>query len=134
MKRYLYSIVAVALMSTACVNDDIATQEETSQNNEFVIPDGANRGEVIIKFKPEMESILDQTLTRSGGEATRSGIPSTDEVLDILGAYSFERVFPVDTRHEARTREEGLHLWYICLLYTSPSPRDPKTSRMPSSA
>ena len=23
---------------------------------------------------------------------------------------------------------------YVCLLYTSPSPRDPKTSRMPSSA
>ena len=23
---------------------------------------------------------------------------------------------------------------YLCLLYTSPSPRDPKTSRMPSSA
>ena len=26
------------------------------------------------------------------------------------------------------------HPAYICLLYTSPSPRDPKTSRMPSSA
>ena len=25
-------------------------------------------------------------------------------------------------------------LLYFCLLYTSPSPRDPKTSRMPSSA
>ena len=25
-------------------------------------------------------------------------------------------------------------LYYPCLLYTSPSPRDPKTSRMPSSA
>ena len=24
--------------------------------------------------------------------------------------------------------------YYACLLYTSPSPRDPKTSRMPSSA
>ena len=24
--------------------------------------------------------------------------------------------------------------YYFCLLYTSPSPRDPKTSRMPSSA
>ena len=24
--------------------------------------------------------------------------------------------------------------YYDCLLYTSPSPRDPKTSRMPSSA
>ena len=27
-----------------------------------------------------------------------------------------------------------LHLRESCLLYTSPSPRDPKTSRMPSSA
>ena len=24
--------------------------------------------------------------------------------------------------------------YIVCLLYTSPSPRDPKTSRMPSSA
>ena len=27
-----------------------------------------------------------------------------------------------------------IYLSYNCLLYTSPSPRDPKTSRMPSSA
>jgi serine protease len=61
-----------------------------------------------------MSSILDQaqmSKTRSG-KATRSGIPSTDEVLDILGSYSFERVFPVDANTEARTREAGLHLWY----------------------
>ena len=34
-------------------------------------------------------------------------------------------------------RDETLHcnsMIRICLLYTSPSPRDPKTSRMPSSA
>ena len=31
-----------------------------------------------------------------------------------------------------RETEDGRFL--ICLLYTSPSPRDPKTSRMPSSA
>ena len=30
--------------------------------------------------------------------------------------------------------EEILDKLYTCLLYTSPSPRDPKTSRMPSSA
>ena len=114
MNKYLYSIMAVALMATACVKDDIAQQNPSQEHNaEVVIPEGANPGEVIIKFKPEMEAILDQTMTRSGGEATRSGIPSTDEVLDILGAYSFERVFPVDIRHEARTREDGLHLWYI---------------------
>lgn len=62
-----------------------------------------------------MSEILDRTLkiaTRSGGAMTRSGIPSTDEVLDILGAYHFERIFPVDTKNEERTRAAGLHLWY----------------------
>ena len=114
MNKYLYSIMAVALLAAACVKDDIATKMPSEEHNsEVVVPEGANRGEVIIKFKPEMEAILDQTMTRSGGEATRSGIPSTDEVLDILGAYSFERVFPIDARHEMRTREDGLHLWYI---------------------
>ena len=32
--------------------------------------------------------------------------------------------------YEMKLYEDG----YFCLLYTSPSPRDPKTSRMPSSA
>ena len=54
-----------------------------------------------------------------------------------------KRPFALTVAPEAPWREE--HLWapyvvenggtyYICLLYTSPSPRDPKTSRMPSSA
>ena len=30
--------------------------------------------------------------------------------------------------------DQGLATCIACLLYTSPSPRDPKTSRMPSSA
>ena len=32
------------------------------------------------------------------------------------------------------TEAEIKSLMHTCLLYTSPSPRDPKTSRMPSSA
>ena len=34
---------------------------------------------------------------------------------------------------EIRTKH-GIAGYKVCLLYTSPSPRDPKTSRMPSSA
>lgn len=111
MKRTL--IFATLLFAAGCVKDNLDITPIEQDNTAMVIPVDANLGEVIIKFKPEMENILDQTMTRSGGEATRSGIPSTDEVLDILGAYSFERVFPVDPRHEERTREAGLHLWYI---------------------
>ena len=111
MRKYLY--IVMALMACACVNDDNVVMPSEEVATPVLIPEDILEGEVIIKFKPEMESILDETMTRSCGVATRSGIPTTDEVLEILGAYSFERVFPVDNRHEERTRDNGLHLWYI---------------------
>lgn len=111
MKRVV--LFATLLLAVGCHKDNFDIAPVEQENATLPIPVDANLGEAIIKFKPEMEDILDMTMTRSGGEATRSGIPSTDEVLDILGAYSFERVFPVDPRHEERTREAGLHLWYI---------------------
>ena len=40
----------------------------------------------------------------------------------------------VDLFKRAIQADPQLAQAYICLLYTSPSPRDPKTSRMPSSA
>ena len=112
MRRYI-TIVAAAALAMGCVNESTSIPSPDTTPTTVVIPEGATAGEVIIKFSSEMEAILDQTMTRSCGEATRSGIPSTDEVLDILGAYSFERVFPIDSANEARTREAGLHLWYI---------------------
>ena len=36
--------------------------------------------------------------------------------------------------YDPRLKQERLRQIEACLLYTSPSPRDPKTSRMPSSA
>lgn len=103
----------VALALTGC-SDSLSTIGSSDGNSEITIPADAEAGELLIKFSPEMSDILDQAQlgkTRAG-KATRSGIPSTDEVLDILGSYSFERVFPVDANTEARTREAGLHLWY----------------------
>lgn len=101
------------LTFTACYNEESIVIPSDNPTKPVTLPEDATQGEVIIKFKPEMEAILDATMTRSGGAATRSGMPSTDEVLDILGAYHFERVFPVDSCHEERTRQNGMHLWYI---------------------
>ena len=111
MKKYIYMVVA--LLMGACYNEEVNIIPADDNTTSVTLPGDATPGEVIIKFKPEMEALLDATMTRSGGVATRSGIPSTDEVLEILDAYHFERVFPVDQRHEMRTRENGLHLWYI---------------------
>ena len=113
MKKKFFYIAMVALALTGC-SDSLSTIDSSEGKSDITIPSDAEAGELLIKFAPEMSSILDQaqmSKTRSG-KATRSGIPSTDEVLDILGSYSFERVFPVDANTEARTREAGLHLWY----------------------
>ena len=113
MKKKFFYIAMVALALTGC-SDSLSTIDSSEGKADITIPSDAEAGELFIKFAPEMSSILDQaqmSKTRSG-KATRSGIPSTDEVLDILGSYSFERVFPVDANTEARTREAGLHLWY----------------------
>ena len=61
--------------------------------------------------------------------------PASVEQQRVLGntapsIYDLRNLFQVNV-------EEGRHLWamvYLCLLYTSPSPRDKRQSRMPSSA
>lgn len=113
MKKKFFYIAMVALALTGC-SDSLSTIGSSDGNSEITIPADAEAGELLIKFSPEMSDILDQAQLGKirAGKATRSGIPSTDEVLDILGSYSFERVFPVDANTEARTREAGLHLWY----------------------
>lgn len=114
--KILYSAI-FALSLAACTDDTLTPAIDAPEaETEVTIPAGAKSGELLIKFKPEMTEILDKTLSavsRSGGAASRSGIPSTDEVLEILGGYRFERVFPVDEATEERTRAAGLHLWYV---------------------
>lgn len=108
--RKILSYILLAVFIISCQDnsvDNVCAVERESA----VIADGAVEGELLIKFDSSMERILD-THFATRAVATRSGIPSTDEVLEILGAYRIERVFPIDPRTEERTREAGLHLWY----------------------
>ena len=116
MKRtYIYALI-IGLFVTACNDVEFIVQNDVvAESEEIFIPEGAEEGELLIKFVPEMTSILDQIAEEAAANQvmTRSGIPSTDEVLRILGGYELERVFPVDPRHEERARANGMHLWYI---------------------
>ena len=116
-RPFIYSVLFAFALSS-CNDNEIVNDIPEAQEPSLSLTVDAIDGELLIKFSPEMTSILDSyfvTRAAGAGKATRSGIPSTDEVLGILGAYSFERVFPVDPRTEERTREAGLHLWYkVC--------------------
>ena len=55
--------------------------------------------------------------------------------LQILNQIKKNLPFPVSIHDYENTKEElRLKYRYLCLLYTSPSPRDKRQSRMPSSA
>ena len=113
-RLFIYSAFLALALSSCDKNENENYVPEKQETSSSLTADAVD-GELLIKFSPEMTGILDgyfATRAAVAGKATRSGIPSTDEVLAILGTYSFERVFPVDPRTEERTREAGLHLWY----------------------
>ena len=57
------------------------------------------------------------------------------EEFEALPKEEQEWAVTKEERDEAISKEDNLRdLCYHCLLYTSPSPRDLSTSRMPSSA
>ena len=115
MNKYLVSALsALALTAfSACSTDEPA---EPVRNGGSESEPVEMSGEVIVKFDASVSDLLDEigaAQTRSGAPATRSGIYSFDEVLDMLGECELERVFPVDNLHEERSRQAGLHLWYV---------------------
>ena len=114
MKRHLIYALLIGLFVTACNDIELPVQQGVeTETTDIFIPEDATEGELLIKFVPEMTDVLDQMAETAAPTMTRSGIPSTDEVLRILGGYELERVFPVDPRHEERARANGMHLWYI---------------------
>ena len=67
----------------------------------------------------------------SSGGASGGGI--TPEAVEAMFKQLGNQIDEL-TKHAVKTDEELAHLNKACLLYTSPSPRDLSTSRMPSSA
>lgn len=113
MKRNnIFAILALSLLAfTACSTDDFPTDAPAPDSGKNEKPVA---GELMVKFSEEVSELLDQAAARTrSGKATRSGVLSVDEVLDIVGGYEIERVFPLDPRTEERTRASELNRWYV---------------------
>ena len=116
--KNIYKIVLMAgvLMAglSACSLDEPVTGVEPQKV--APVSTDAVAGELLVRFDESVSEILDKAglITKSGeASATRSGVLSVDEVLDLVEGYQIERVFPVDARSEAKVRQDGLHLWYV---------------------
>ena len=107
-KVNIYALGALALMTALCACSKDALEERKEPGS--VWEPASLDGEVVVKFAPYVSDILEKS---SGVAATCSGVLSVDEVLDIVGGYELERVFPSDPRFADREKEAGLNLWYL---------------------
>jgi len=82
--------------------------------------------------------ILVAAIGRAGmitGDFVKPGATVIDVGINkVTDPAEFKRLFAGNARREQIFRSKGATLVGDCLLYTSPSPRDLSTSRMPSSA
>ena len=84
----------------------------------------------------EERTVLRGRRTTSCGRPVLLQLPREGSLQhgDLLGDQSGSTVVEVTAAPEALLRVQGSHPLELCLLYTSPSPRDGLLSRMPSSA
>lgn len=106
MKQHiLYGLLLLlCLVQSACVKEEVIS-EQTEQ------PFAQN--EILVKFSSEVADMISEAEPTRSGKVTRSGLPSVDMVMELIGTYELERVFPYDEKREAQTRQSGLHQWYV---------------------
>ena len=105
-------LLCAALLAAACTKEPVESVLPQDPQEETAPPENAAQV-VMVKFTPAVAEIIEQTARTRSGSMTRSGVLSVDEVLEAIDGYRLERVFPVDASNEARTREAGLHQWYV---------------------
>ena len=107
-KTFRISIFLVLALCAASCSDTL--RDDMAATETLPVATDCEQGEVIVKFDAALTDALDRM---TAGRETRLGVSSVDEALAILGAYDLERVFPVDPNTEERTRQQGMHLWYL---------------------
>ena len=114
MKMKFLNIIfvsAVMVAAASCAKVSPVTDAPAASSPEETVP-AYMPGEVVLKFDESLAGLLDEA-GLADAPATRSGVSTVDEILDIIDGYRLERVFPVNKATEDQSREAGLHLWYV---------------------
>ncbi len=110
-RKYIFGFIIASVLTLGACSEMESPVTGPSSDPGLAAP---LSGQLMVKFTPEVTQVIEENAvaTRSG-VLTRSSVLSVDQVLEAVGSYELERVFPVDPRTEDATREAGLHQWYI---------------------
>lgn len=108
-QRLLYPIFVLLALCTSvsCADDSILAESSQPQEQPYA------QSELLVKFTPEVADLISQATATRSGAVTRCGVESLDKIMELIGTYQIERVFPIDEAREELTRDSGLHLWYV---------------------
>ena len=113
IKKYgLTALMASMLIGCISHEDTLVIGEVEKLFSAKIInsPRSAEAGKLLVKFNEKATLAFESTKC---SDVTRSNIGALNVALTNINAISIERLFPIDPRHEERTRKAGLHRWYV---------------------
>ena len=78
--------LSCALLGAACTTENICAEAPQQPDADIAQTENAAH-ELMVKFTPEAAEIIENSARTRGGELTRSGVVSVDEVLEAVEGY-----------------------------------------------
>ena len=91
--RLIFTTAVIAASLTACSVEEPVTGAVKEPQKVSPVSDDAVAGELLVRFDEGVSEILDQAglITKSGeSAASRSGVLTVDEILDLVEGYQIE--------------------------------------------
>lgn len=109
----LVSAAIVCMAAASCsLNEYSLNRSDTIEVNGRPVPaSGYEQGMVRLLLSEELVSSLGLEAD-SSTSTLKCSVKSVNDAISSLGIVRMERTFPYAGKFEARTRAEGLHLWY----------------------
>lgn len=110
MKKSLLPLLILLLTLVSCSKEEDRTVEKQSNSAQSQIDQSKVVGGVIrIKMT---DAFISQLQIKEGTKSVSTKVQEMNSAIEDIGATNIRRTFPYAGRFEARTRAEGLHLWY----------------------
>ncbi len=108
---FLLAAVSAALFSSCTFDEKLSNQTELIKVNGREVPAAVfEQGMVRLYLTEELSEKL--TLETSADGKLTANVKSVNNAIESLNIVKMERTFPYAGKFEARTRAEGMHLWY----------------------
>ena len=106
--------ISLSLLFSCRNENEIVNQQEKEVNTITA----SNSVQGIIRIKLNQNNTQNLSVSLKSNQVS-TNLSKVDNVLSSIGAKSFKRTFPYSGKYEARTQQEGLHLWYDVKYDTS---------------